>query len=288
MGSKKLSAIDLNPFSPEAQSIEQTKRLSSEDDRKKVHGTVKALKENGYVILKSRLTKEKLGKIRTELKSLHEEVSKGTSHFGGFETERVYNLVARTRVLDELYLRPELLAIIESHLNDQIQLSISSSVNLLPGQPAQSFHRDDAYYPLPRPHMPLSVNTMWAIDDFTEENGATLLIPNSHVSASDEPVSGHETVKALMPAGSVMIWDGSLFHAGGHNRTSNSRMGITVVYCRAWLRQQENQFLGVPPALAKNLTRPLQKLIGYWVANNFLGYLNEASPSVLLRAQEKD
>ncbi len=288
MGSKKLSAIDLNPFSPEAQSMEQTKRFSSEDDRKKVHSDAQELKENGYVILKDRLAEEKLRKIRTELKSLHEEAPKGTSHFGGFETERVYNLVARTRALDELYLLPELLAIVESHLDDQIQLSIVSSVNLLPGQSAQSFHRDDAYYPLPRPHMPLNVNAMWAIDDFTEENGATLLVPNSHVSASDQPVSGHKTVKALMPAGSVVIYDGSLFHAGGHNQTVNSRMGLTVLYCRAWLRQQENQFLGVPPALAKHLPRPLQKLIGYWVVNNLLGYLNEASPSQLLRTKGKN
>jgi ectoine hydroxylase-related dioxygenase (phytanoyl-CoA dioxygenase family) len=287
MASKKISAVDLNPFSPEAQSIEKTKRFSGESDRNQVRDTANALKEDGYVILKNRLSKTKLQEIKSELKLLHEGVSKGTSHFGGFETERVYNLVARTRALDELYLNNEVLAIIESHLDDQIQLSISSSVNLLPGQFSQNFHRDDGYYPLPRPHMPLSVNTMWAIDDFTEDNGATLLIPKSHMNGSEEPVPGHETVKAVMPAGSVMVWDGSLFHAGGHNRTSDARMGITVIYCRAWLRQQENQFLGVPPAFAKNLTRPLQKLIGYWVANNFLGYLNEASPSVLLGRKEK-
>ena len=124
---------------------------------------------------------------------------------------------------------------------------------------------------------------MWAIDEFTAENGATLIIPKSHLQADDHPAADATIETAAMPAGSVMLWDGSLFHAGGSNRTEQARLGITNIYCRAWLRQQENQFLGVPPVEAKALTRPLQKLIGYWVANNFLGYLNESSPSLLLK-----
>ena len=85
-----------------------------------------------------------------------------------------------------------------------------------------------------------------------------------------------------MPAGSLLLYDGSLFHAGGANNTNTSRLGFSVVYSRSWLRQQENQFLGVPPEIAKTLPKNMQKLIGYWVSNNFLGYLNDASPARLL------
>lgn len=283
MASRELAEVDINPFSPESQSIEKTKRFSTSGERKQASAFTKHLKRNGYVIVERAINLEKVKAVRDEFHRLHKGLAKGSSEFGGFQTERLYNLVARTRVLDELLLHTDVLAIIEAHLDDQIQLSISSSVNLLPGETAQAFHRDDGYYPIARPHEPLSVNTMWAIDDFTSDNGATMIIPKSHLLADEHPPSDAAIEIAEMPAGSVMLWDGSLFHAGGSNKTKYARLGITNIYCRAWLRQQENQFLGVPPALAKELNRPLQKLVGYWVANNFLGYLNESSPSLLLK-----
>ena len=163
-------------------------------------------------------------------------------------------------------------------LEDQIQLTIASSVNLLTGETAQAFHRDDGYYPLPRPHVPLVVNTMWAIDDFTAENGATLILLETHLTADPDPPKDVQPVSATMSAGSIVLWDGSLFHAGGSNETDAARLGLTVIYCRAWLRQQENQFVGVPPSLVKALPRQLQKLIGYWVANNLLGFVENGSP----------
>ncbi|MCH9674232.1 MAG: phytanoyl-CoA dioxygenase family protein, partial [Gammaproteobacteria bacterium] len=202
--------------------------------------------------------------------------------FGGYATQRVYNLVRRTRELDDLMLHPTVLALVEAHLEDQIQLSISSSVNLCPGENAQDFHRDDGYYPLPRPHMPLSINTMWAIDDFTLENGATMLIPGTHLIADSHPPPAAPVVQAEMAAGSVLVWDGSLFHAGGANKTNAARLGVTNIYARAWLRQQENQFVGVPPNEAMRLPRAMQKLIGYWVANNLLGYIDNGSPNAFV------
>lgn len=282
LASKELEELDINPFSPEAQKIEKTKRFSTPAERTAVADLTERLGRDGYVIMARAIDSEKVDLIRDEFDFFHKRLAKGNSEFGGYQTQRLYNLVARTRILDDLLLHKELLAVIESHLSDQIQLSISSSVNLLPGETAQAFHRDDGYYPIARPHEPLSVNTMWAIDDFTSKNGATMLIPGTHLQADESPLPDFRSEVAEMSAGSVMVWDGSLFHAGGSNETKQARLGITNIYCRAWLRQQENQFLGVPPAIAKGLSRPLQKLIGYWVANNFLGYLNESSPSVLL------
>lgn len=283
MADRSLPEIDRNPFSPAAQAIETSKRFSTPAARAAAAEDLARLHTDGYIILNNVLDADKVAEIRAEFARLHDGVPTGVSEFGGRSTQRLYNLVARTRVLDDLYLHPRVLALVEAHLDDQIQLSIASSVNLLPGETAQAFHRDDGYYPLARPHQPLSMNSMWAIDDFTAANGATLVIPGSHRIADPEPAPDATVIRAEMPAGSVMLWDGSLFHAGGTNATEQARLGITVIYCRAWLRQQENQFLGVPPAVARDLSRPLQKLIGYWVANNFLGYVNEASPREFLR-----
>lgn len=272
--------VDRNPFAPGA--LVEQRRLSSASARAEMRGALEALRCDGYVILPGLLSSEKIAALREVFERLHQETAKGDSEFGGYATQRVYNLVARTRELDDLLLHQDVIALVEAHLDDQIQLSICSSVNLLPGESAQAFHRDDAYYPLPRPHMPLSVNSMWAIDGFVSENGATLLLPGTHLIADEHPPPGLEPVSAEMTAGSVMLWDGSLFHAGGWNRTSSPRLGVTGIYCRAWLRQQENQFVGVPARLVKTLPRELQKLIGYWVVNNLLGYIDNGSPRAFI------
>ncbi len=279
---RETEQVRVNPFAEEALATEKTKRLSDAAALAAAAPAARQLRDAGYVIFEDLLDARKLREVREAFRVMHANRPMGDTDFAGFRTKRHYNLVARTRVLDELFLHPRVVAAIEAHLDDQIQLSIASSVEMYPGETAQPFHRDDAYYPIARPHMPLSVNTMWAIDDFTADNGATLLIPGSHRSADAEPDAGAPVTRAVMRAGSVLVWDGSLFHAGGANASDAPRLGVTVVYCRAWLRQQENQFLGVPPTVARTLPRPLQKLIGYWVANNLLGYVDDASPRRLL------
>lgn len=274
--------VQRNPFGPQAQATEQTKRFSTASERESLIEAIEHLRTHGYVVLENRIDRATIANVAQAIDALNTDDDFGDTEFAGFKTRRLYNLVARTRALDPLLLHRDVLACIEGLLEDQIQLSIASTVDLGPGESAQDFHRDDGYYPLARPHQPLSVNSMWAIDDFREDNGATLLIPGSQLSADAEAPDDARVIRATMPAGSVLMWDGSLFHAGGANESTERRLGITNVYCRAWLRQQENQFLGVPVDVARTLPRPLQKLIGYWVANNLLGYVNDASPLRLL------
>ncbi len=274
--------VQTNPFTAAARETEQTKRFCTPEALEEAQDSIDALRLDGYVILEDCLDGDEVQEVAAEFSKLHTSEHDGDTPFAGFNTRRMYNLVARTRVLDKLYLHPRILATIEGHLEDQIQLSIASTIDLGAGETSQPFHRDDAYYPMPRPHAPLSVNAILAVDDFTAENGGTLLIPGSHLTADEEPPRDARVVHAQMKAGSVLMWDGSLFHAGGANNTDASRLGISVIYCRAWLRQQENQFLGVPAKSAKSLPRDLQKLIGYWVVNNLLGYVNDASPLRLL------
>ena len=274
--------VQMNPFTAAARATEETKRFSSPARLRDAGEAVKRLRSEGFIIVPDVIDRGNVRAIAAEFNRLLTNEHNGDTEFAGFKTRRMYNLVARTRILDQLYLHPKIVAIVEAYLNDQIQLSIASTIDLGPGETQQPFHRDDSYYPMDRPHMPLSVNAILAIDDFTEENGGTVLIPRTHLTADEEPASNAEIVTAKMSAGSVVMWDGSLFHAGGANRTDARRLGISAIYCRAWLRQQENQFLGVPVEIAKTLPRNIQKLIGYWVVNNLLGYVNDASPLRLL------
>ncbi|MBC93446.1 MAG: hypothetical protein CMM38_07365 [Rhodospirillaceae bacterium] len=279
---KESEILARDPFSPQGMKEAKTKLLSSKLDRKNKSKQISNLNENGYVILERVINLDKVHSIFNECCNLLYEVSNGSSSFSGFNTQRLFNLVARTRVLDDLLLFPDLIAIVEGYLDDQIQLSVASLINVKPGETSQPLHRDDSLYPLIRPRIPLTVNAMWSITKFTKENGATHLLPSSHKLQEESVPNKPITVTAEMPAGSVMLYDGSLFHAAGSNLSDNDRLGLSVVYSRAWLRQQENQFLGVPPKIARTLPRQMQKLVGYWVVNNFLGYLNNESPSRLL------
>ena len=209
---------DRNPFDPKLTQEPSTRRFSTEKERADAASDLEKMKRDGYVIFPDLINRAKTREVAEEFERLHAETPAENTEFGGHATQRVYNLVARTRVVDDLILHPRVLALVEAHLEDQIQLSIAPIVNLLTGETAQAFHRDDGYYPLPRPHVPLVVNTMWAIDDFTAENGATLILPETHLTADPDPPKDVQPVSATMPSGSIVLWGGSLFHAGGEQR----------------------------------------------------------------------
>jgi ectoine hydroxylase-related dioxygenase (phytanoyl-CoA dioxygenase family) len=136
--------------------------------------------------------------------------------------------------------------------------------------------------PLAKPHIPVVCNSMWALTDFTDANGATRLVPGSHVK--DNPVYGgtYETIPAEMKKGSVLIWDGALWHGGGANRTDARRTGIAMNYCAGFIRQQENQQLGLKPELVKTFSPRLQELVGYGVYRGLIGHVDKKSPAQVL------
>src|SRR5205814_940058 len=120
-------------------------------------------------------------------------------------------------------------------------------------------HADDQLIPLPRPHVPIVCNSMWAITDFTDENGATRFVPGSHRDvAIPDPFGDTPTVAALMRRGSVLVYDGALWHGGGANRTGARRVGVAMNYCAGWVRQQENQQLGIPLDVARGFSPRLR------------------------------
>jgi ectoine hydroxylase-related dioxygenase (phytanoyl-CoA dioxygenase family) len=126
---------------------------------------------------------------------------------------------------------------------------------------------------------------MWALTDFTEENGATRIIPGTHVADSSPSYGQHyESIPAEMAKGSVLVWHGSLWHGGGANRTSERRVGIAMNYCAGWIRQQENQQLGIPTDIARGFSPRLRELVGYGIYNGLIGHIDKRSPAELLDA----
>ena len=185
-----------------------------------------------------------------------ESIPTGRNSFEGFATRRIYALFAKTRLFDAQAIDPLLLAVVERLLGPGFLLSAPTGISIGPGEAAQRLHRDDSVYPVARPHPELVVNTMWALDDFTVENGATLVVPGSHRWPADRRAVEGEAVAATMPAGSVLFYVGSLLHAGGANRTAAPRLGVILEYCAGWLRPQENHVLGVPKDDRARAARP--------------------------------
>ncbi len=271
--------VDQNPFSAEAMAT-AARFLSTEEERADVAEASTALSRDGFCVIEGVLTDDQLAEARREVDRLNEETPASASSFGGYDTRRAFNLLGRSRAFDPLAADPSTIATIETHLGDQIQLSETSTVTLGPGQPSQILHHDDGCYPIPRPHLPLMVSAMWAIDDFTVANGATRVVPGSHLQT--EVDTSAATVPLEMPAGSVGLWDGRLVHGGGANTTGEVRRGVAVLYARAWLRQQENQFLCLSPDLVAGFDRRYQRLLGWCLYGPHTGIVEGRDPKHVL------
>jgi ectoine hydroxylase-related dioxygenase (phytanoyl-CoA dioxygenase family) len=240
-----------------------------------------ALDRDGYAIVESLIERDHAARIRAELSKLLDTIPTGRNDFEGFRTRRIYAIFAKTRAIDPLALHPLVLGALDRVLGDY-QFSAPVGIEIGPGEKAQSLHRDEGVYPLPQPHPEIVANVMWALEDFTEANGATRLVPRSHGGRLPQPAPDTETIPAEMPAGSAMIYVGSLYHGGGANRTERPRLGVAIEYAASWLRPQETQLLAVPPELARTLPARLQELLGYNIRPPFLGCVDGRHPRKVL------
>jgi ectoine hydroxylase-related dioxygenase (phytanoyl-CoA dioxygenase family) len=238
---------------------------------------------DGYCVVEGVLDRATVEHIRGELAALFATTPYGRDDFEGHRTRRVYSLFAKTRALDEIATHPLVLDVLDRVLGPA-QLSAPTAIEIGPGEVAQVLHPDDAIYPLARPHAELVVNVMWPFDDFTEANGATRIVAGSHRWIDERPGPDAETISIRMPAGSVLIYRGSLWHGGGANTTSRERIGVVMHYAAAWLRPVENHVLAVPRAVAATVSPKLQELLGYNVYPPFIGYVDGRHPRRLLDA----
>ena len=240
------------------------------------------LERDGYAVVPSVLDSAEIEAVRDALEPHFGLGFHGRNPFEGHETQRVYCLVAKSRAFDRLILDPLMLDISERVLGANFLLTATLAIKLEPGESAQDFHYDDIFYRLPRPRDPYSVSTLWAIDDFTADNGATLIHPGSHRWGEDRPRELPPVVTATMPAGSVLVYYGTLVHAGGANTSTGDRLGISIQYATAWARQQENFMMALGVDGARELPPRLQELIGYSIHPPFMGMIDGRHPKKLL------
>ncbi len=248
---------------------------------------IEAVATRGYTIVENVITETLADALNDDLLRLEATfgVVPTPNTFEGHKTIRIYNLLAYGKIYEDIPVHEKILPIVEGVLDKGCLVSSLSSISILPGEISQPIHADDQLMPLPKPHLPTVCNTMWAITAFTEANGATRLVPGTHL-ASDHPIYGgdYETVAASMPKGSVLVWNGSLWHGGGTNTASGRRVGIAMNYCAGWIRQQENQQLGIPAATAAGFSQRLRELVGYSVYNGIMGHINKRNPVEILDA----
>ena len=238
---------------------------------------VDLLERDGCVVIERFIDVEKVAALKAELAPHREQTPAGRNDFEGFDTRRIYALFAKTRGFDELAIHPLLLGVLDEVLG-HYQLSGPVGIDIGPGESPQGLHRDDIVYPIPWPHQQVVLNTMWALDDFTADNGATVIVPGSHRTSPEEMPSASEIVTATMPAGSVMFYVGTVWHGGGANRTQQRRLGVILEYVASWLRAQENHVTAVPPEVVRTLEPRLQELLGYNIHPPFLGYVDGRHP----------
>ena len=248
------------------------------------------LARDGCVILERLADEAIMDAVAADLAPDIAATPTGTGEFVGHKTTRTHTVLVNSRAAGDLALHPVIAALNDAVLGPycaRYQLSSAAAIAIGPGETMQELHRDDLVYPLAHPSERQSVVTViWALDDFTAANGATLVVPGSHRWDDTRKPTLAEAVPATMPRGSAVCILGSTYHAGGANRAGEARTGLLYGYCLGWLRQEQNQYLAVPPDVARTLPEPLQRLIGYAVHEPFLGWHDLQDPIELLRGYE--
>jgi ectoine hydroxylase-related dioxygenase (phytanoyl-CoA dioxygenase family) len=244
-----------------------------------------AIERDGYTVLERVIEPDLLTELLATIDRvmIEQDIPYGENRFLGENTRRIFNLLSRDPVFARVPLHPAVLPLIERVLDEQCLLSSLTAIEMHPGQGAQPFHADDGSIALPRPHVPIVCVAIWALTDFTSENGATRLVPGSH-RFERRPGKGEQTeyVEATMPAGSVLVYDGAMWHGGGDNLSDARRVGIVVNHCAGFLRQEENQLLAVPREMAATFPRRLQQMLGYGVYRGLMGHVDKQDPGVFL------
>jgi len=238
-----------------------------------------ALADDGCVVVDNVVRPEVMDEIARELRPFAENTPLGPDDFSGRRTRRTGGLIARSPKSRELVMHPVVLGATARMLGHatSFQLHLTQIISIGPDEPAQTIHRDQwafDFFPFPRGYE-VQCNTIWAMTDFTAENGATRVIPGSNHFDDKLRFTEADTEPAAMSKGSVLFYTGSIYHGGGANRSKEIRTGINITYNVSWLRQEENQYLSVPLEIARTLPVDLLRLMGYRLGAYALGYVDD-------------
>ncbi len=253
-----------------------------------------ALLAHGVVIVERLLPDDVCRQVHDELAPWIERTPVGADDFSGHVTRRTGALLTRCPTSAAMVSHPLVLDVVDKTLwpkKTTFQLHLTQSIAIGPGSELQMLHRDHwcfDFFPFPR-DVDVEVSTIWALTDFTDHNGATRVVPDSHRTDDDVRYTFEQTVPAAMPRGSVVLYLGSTVHGGGANRSDHTRVGINVDYVLGWLRQEENQYLTYTLDEVRAMPERLQRLLGYEVGAYALGYIDGGrSPMELVGASSDD
>ncbi|QLF94944.1 phytanoyl-CoA dioxygenase family protein [Pseudomonas sp. ABC1] len=247
-----------------------------------------SLREHGYVIVEELASNELMDRIAAEMAPYVQDTQYGQDNFIGHQTKRTGALIARSPAARELVMHPSVLGTTERFLKhaSAFQLHLTQIISVFPGSPAQMLHQDELawdFFPFPDDYQ-VQCNLLWAMTDYTEENGATRIVPGSQFAGRKQKYSLEQSIPAVMKRGSALFYTGKIYHGAGANRSDGIRQAINITYAVGWVRQEENQYLSTPREIARTLPDDLLKVMGYQYGCFAIGYTRDfEDPLVALR-----
>jgi ectoine hydroxylase-related dioxygenase (phytanoyl-CoA dioxygenase family) len=236
---------------------------------------VQALLKDGGVIVKNVVSHDVINKVKEEFHSPFDVRGNDfQNNFNGYKTKRLGGILGISRTSADLIAHPDVMKVADAILRphcENYQIGSCTAIEIHPGEGAQQLHLDDDFYPIRIPGVEFQIGVMWALDDFTKENGATRVVPTDKKRAEIESIPADDITQAVMPKGSVLYYLGSTVHGGGANLSTSPRSGLITTYSLGWLRQEENQYLTIPREIADSYPEHVRRLMGYQTHGDYLG-----------------
>ena len=240
-----------------------------------IEATVERIGTEGFAVIPNLVDEDRLARLSDDSNALLHPVPNQPGLNGTRATGRMFKgLFRSSRAFDDIIVHPTILAVVRGVLvgSEQtkagyhggfrgIRLSTAMIKDVQPGEDIRALHQDDGFFPIPRPHQPLAVNTLLAIDPFTVANGATRVVPRSHHWGKKlEP--DHDFVTVEMDPGSILMFNGAVWHGRGPNTTADRcRRALNMFYSCSWLRQVEGHYCGLPEVEVDRLPATLKALL---------------------------
>lgn len=252
-----------------------TVTLETFGNRSDSNEIVAALMRDGGVIVADQAQHALIDAVNEDLRPHFDKQGKNFQNdFNGYKTLRLSAILAISRTSAELIAHPRVMQVADAVLRPHCasyRIGSCTAIEILPAEQDQMLHRDDGFYPIRIPNVEFQISAMWALDDFTVENGATRVVPGSHKHREMPSVNECDVVQAVMSKGSVLFYLGSTIHGGGANRSDSPRAGLINTYSLGWLRQEENHYLTIPRETADSYPEHIRRLMGYQVHGKYLG-----------------